>query len=1081
MPHPNDLATNALEVLHREVIVPAVIADRWPLRASVYQTAQACPFDSARRAKYRAVEPGWDWGPRWSTAWFRLTGAVPIEAGRRPLALRFSTETEALLWLNGCPHAGLDLHRDLAPLPPSVTRETRLTLYVEAACNHPFGAAALQWDPPVEHRRWASSRPGRFHYAELVAINEIVQELADAWLFALGLVRELTPPSPPLYTPSAPWAPSPPTWQHSRAEQVLTALQAASRVLDADAVVSTAPKALGILKRAFESRGPDSALVAHAVGHAHIDTAWLWRVGETRRKCLRTFSNVLRLMETEPEFTFMCSQSQHMAFVRMDAPAVYRQIQRRVREGRWEPLGAMWVEPDALVPSGESLVRQLLHGVRGVQRDFPGCPPQRILFLPDTFGFPPQLPQIMRLAGLDTFITNKLSWNDTNPYPHTSFLWTALDGSSVAAHFTPNHDYNAAQTPREMLRALANHRTKQIPAVPTPRDARTSSPPRGARMLHPFGYGDGGGGPTRAMIRATRLAAGGDALPAFRFSTAREFAAALHADLAAAQRAGVLVPVHQGPLDLELHRGTYTTQAWIKRAIDRCEGWLRAAELLIAGAPTRRSARSLSKARAELDRAWKLLLLNQFHDILPGSSIREVYDDARRDLDEVRTIAESLIREHLAPWWKVIPGHSGSRAVLNPGSYSLQDGTGANAAPLGITAFPSRRTSGLPMPERRVTIVADARRRSAVLKNDRVSVRIDGLGRVTSLIDSRDHGSSRQLAGAPLNELILCEDRPALWDAWEVERAALEQTKVQTAPASEWRVIRDGPGEVAVKVTRPLGRRSRIEQMITLRHDHPGVWVHARIRWQEDRRLLRVQFPTAIRGAHADFGTQFGHVLRPATRNGPREEALFEVPFHRWVRVSDAGHSFGVAVDHVHGASALCMPDGLCLGLSLLRSPSYPDPTSDRGVHEFTWVIMAPADSLTLDEAHAQIRWDTVDLGAPGSPPRNQTSDGPSHWSPVHVLSEHGEDTASVDVCAFKLAEGSGDDIIIRLAEQAGSPTARTLQWNIPIRRVAVTDVLERPLVPQPPRQSCRHNAQRNQTSISLAPFQVLTLRASRI
>jgi alpha-mannosidase len=1080
MPHPHELAVNALEALHRDVIAPAVIAARWPLRAAAYQTLRACRYQAALAAAYRPVEPGWEWGPRWSTAWFRLSGPVPTMAGGRPMALRFSTETEALLWVDGVPHAGLDLHRDLAPLPASVTRARRLTLYVEAACNHPFGAAGLQWDPPAEHRRWASPRPGRFHYAELVALNEVVQELSDTWLFALGLVRELTPPSPPLYTPSVPWAPSPPVWQNSRAEQVLAALQAAARELDPGAVATTAGRALSLLRRAFESRGGGSALVAHAVGHAHIDTAWLWRVGETRRKCLRTFANVLRLMEAEPDFTFMCSQSQHMAFVREDAPAIFRQIQRRVREGRWEPLGAMWVEPDALVPSGESLARQLLLGVRSVQRDFPGSPPQRVLFLPDTFGFPPQLPQIMRLAGLDTFITNKLSWNDTTPYPHTTFLWTGLDGSSVAAHFTPNHDYNAAQTPREMLRAQANHRSKQIPSVPTARDKRDRAAPRGARMLHPYGYGDGGGGPTRAMIRATRLAAGGDGLPAFRFSTAREFAEALHADLASARRAGIQIPVHYGPLDLELHRGTYTTQAWIKRAVDRCEGWLRAAELLIAGAPVRSSARTLRRVRAELDRAWKLLLLNQFHDILPGSSIREVYDDARRDLEDVRASAQSLIRTCAVPWWKVIAGRPGSRAAVNPGAQALKHGPNADIAPLGVTILPAKQRTDWAAGPRAVTIVADARRRSAVLRSAHLTIRVDALGRITSLIDGRSSPPGCQLAAAPLNELVLCEDRPALWDAWEIERAAVAHPTPQTQPASEWRVVRDDPDTVAVRVTRPLGHRSRIELTVALRDDHPGIWVHARIRWQEHRRLLRVQFPTTIRAAHADFGTQFGHLLRPATRNSPAEAAAFEVPFHRWVRVSDAHHSVGVAVDHLHGASAHTSPDGLCLGLSLLRSPIYPDPTADRGDHVFTWVIMAPADVGALDEAHAQIRWDSFELDPPRAPSRATPSNAPAHWSPVRLSRLEADDRSSVDVCAFKLAEDPGDDIIIRLAEQSGVATTRTLHWNIPIRRVTVTDLLERPLVPQPPRSVCRHDARRHLTSISLAPFQVLTLRAVR-
>jgi alpha-mannosidase len=1093
MPHPLESAVAAFETFNREVVAPAMIAARSPLEIGVFQSREPVPAGLAARATFKPVRAGWEWGPKWSTAWFRLRGKLPELAssgGKAPanaarelgdVHLRFSTDTEAQLWVDGVPHQGLDVNRDLARLPSKLARGSgRIELLVEAACNHPFGAVGLQWDTPDTQRRWASDTPGRLLYAELVRVDRVVWTLHHTLAFATGLLRELIPPAPPMFTPGAPWAAGQPMWQSSRAEQLHAAVRSSLSVVDPRDVCATAAAALRPLEEVL-TRVPvaGSSLVGHSVGHAHIDTAWLWPLRETRRKCVRTFSNVLRLMDRDAEFRFMCSQAQQYAYVEQDAPELFRQIGKRVREGRWEPVGAMWIEPDANVPSAESLIRQGVHGVRWWRSRFPDAPDQRICFLPDTFGFPAQLPQIMRQLGLDTFITNKMSWNDTNPYPHTTFTWRGLDGSEVLAHCTPNHDYNAGQSPRELRRAEFNHRTKQIPARAPSRGRTGDAGASGARFLNPFGLGDGGGGPTEAMLLSTRLSERCDGLPTQRFSTAHAFASALHDDVLAARDSGVPIPEHHGELYLELHRGTLTSQAWLKRANRQAEEALRLAEILFVQADSHKAwSRAERDAFArDLDEAWKLTLLNQFHDILPGSSITWVYDDARRD----HAIVQRLLRPHVAAAVQRIgdaaQATSGERElsgathlVVNPSSVAIDQPVLVDGELRRVTlpalgnALVARaasgkrgaRADGAALQNEGETLDAhdpctlEIIGQRAILDNGRLRVEIDLAGHVLSVRTPEASGASTEHADGPLNELVLYDDRPAMWDAWDIDATHADHARPETSRAAAFEVVSDDPLRVGVCVERTLGAASSVRQVFTLGAGAERLEIATRIGWREDRRLLRASFPAATRSREALVGTQAGFVERSTRRDTPQRRAAFEVPVQRWMMLADERSGLAVLTESQYGASL----SENTLALSLLRSPVYPDPTCDRGVHEFSYAIMACTRGeveRVIEQAEQLARpvlvFDVApafgDAGkARGRAPQARTGLAAAAFGP-RVVSQRG----GVEVMALTPSYDTPGATVLRVAERVGVGGSCEVSWPAKPSRVRRVDALERPVV----------------------------------
>jgi alpha-mannosidase len=786
-------------------------------------------WDAAQALDYRPVELGERFGPAWSTYWFRVRATVPAGWQGSRVELMWSSLTEAALWRDGRIVQGLNGGGG-GERPDALIAERAepgpVELWVEMACNGMFGAR---------------SSPAELERCELALVDE------EAWRLYFD-------------------------FETLRALEAATADAAWSGRLREELARFCDEGDSAILASLYEHRTASHAHELAAIGHAHIDTAWLWPLAETYRKCLRTFSTQVRYMDDYPEYRFACSQAQQYAWVKDRNPDLWERIRAKVDAGQFVPVGGSWVEPDCNLPSGESLVRQFLHGQRWFERELGRR--HREFWSPDAFGYAGQLPQILRSVGITRFLTQKLSWNRFSKPEHHTFVWQGDDGSEVLAHFPPADNYNSDADVPELLKAEREYLDHE--------QSRTS--------LLVFGHGDGGGGPTRDMLETLRRARDLQGLPRTRQVTSEEFFDALESE--PAQR-----PVVVGELYFEYHRGVYTTQAEVKRGNRRCEQALHDAEFLAV-------ARGGEYPRAELDRLWKLLLLQQFHDILPGSSISPVYDDARRDLAEVEAEANALCGT--------------GDALVNTTGFARRD-----LVEGVLYASPPYGTAVRVDPDD--TVTADG----LTLENGRLRATFDPVGTLLSLVD-KDTG--REALSSPGNLLELYDDDPVAFDAWDIDPYTLGTCR--PAPPAGAHTITASPLRAEIAFERPS-----ITQIVRLDAGSRRLEFHTVVDWHEAHTLLKVCFPLAVRARTATYETPFGFAERPTHRSTRRDEAQYEVPGHRFADLSE--HGFGVALlnDCKYGYSC----HGGELRLTLLRSPKSPDPEADMGRHEFGYAVMPHA------------------------------------------------------------------------------------------------------------------------------------------
>ena len=692
-----------------------------------------------------------------------------------------------------------------------------------------------------------------------------------------------------------------------------------------------------------------------AIGHAHIDTAWEWPLREARRKVARSWSTQLALMEQYPTQVFAASQPAQYEWMKESYPDIYARITAMVERGQWEPVGAMWVEADCNLPSGEALVRQLLFGKRFFMREF-GVE-TRILWLPDVFGYPGNLPQLIKEAGCDYFLTQKLSWNDTNPPEHHTFWWEGIDGTRVFTHFPPADTYNGSFSRDELEYSARNFK-----------DGAQSN-----RSLYLFGFGDGGGGPTAEMIESSRALQ----VPIGSAEKFFDVAAAESRDLATVS----------GELYFELHRGTYTTQGRTKWWNRRAQALLREAEMWSVAAG---GGRGRSYPRGDLERLWKTVLLNQFHDILPGSSIDWVYEENTRDLSEVVVEAERMVGGAL----EAIAGDArdGQRfALFNPTSH-IRGGAPA-CGWVVVGALPSALASAL----------SSAGEASVSLENDLLRVELGGDGVITSIWDKE---AGREVLSGPGNVLELHDDNPRRWDAWDVDIESRDSYVV---------------------VGRAFGS-SMVRQSISLLPGSRVLRFETDVEWHERHKLLKVAFPVAISSREATYEIQFGHVRRPTHWGDSRARAMFEVCAQRWTDLGDGEYGVALLNDSKHGYD---IHDGV-MRLSLLRAPTHPDPSADQGSHRFTYALMPH----TGDWREAGVIDAAEDLNSSLRVVPTNLPLGKSR-SLVEV------DSPQVIVEAIKRAEDS-EAVIVRLYEAWGRPCQVRIKTTVPHARVVVCDLLER-------------------------------------
>ena len=776
-----------------------------------------------------------------------------------------------------------------------------------------------------------------------------------------------------------------------------------------------------------------SAMTLTAMGHSHIDSAWLWPVRETRRKVARTVSNALALMDADPDFKYAMSSAQQYAWLEEDHPDIFKRMKRRIEEGRFIPVGGMWVEADGMLPAGESLIRQIAYG-RKYFKEHLGVEPKGV-WLPDSFGYTGAWPQIARRAGYEWFLTQKISWNDTTKFPHHSFMWEGIDGSRIFTHFPPADTYAAWCKVQELDYAEKNFQDKDL----------------ADRSLLLFGFGDGGGGPTRNMMEHLHRYENLEGVSKVTIESPNDFFDKAHRQIE--KNAGEEMPVWKGELYLELHRGTLTSQQDMKRGCRQEESLLRTVEYL--GAAATLADPNYAYPREELDRIWKTLMLNQFHDVLPGSSIawvhREAREDYRRDLKRLAEIAQDMC------------------AVLrkaNPQADLLAEAR--------ISQF---RNDGASWHANRINEPTDALsvltqtldNGRVLLANGVLSVTIEADGTISSLLDE-EHGRELVPAGTRLGRYELLKDEPAVWDAWEIERESLLMANAMTGSIES---VDTENGAARVRV-RTADDDTVITTTITLRPGSHTLDFHADIDWHERERFLKVDLPLGIVADQATYDCQYGLVRRPIVKNTASDEAKYESSTNRFALIGDAGYAAAVINGSVYGSDASPIAgnaaegrdSGTMFRLSLLSAPTFPDPRTDIGAHEFDWSVVANATvGRALDAACA--------LNAP------TLHDMPDLAPLASVESANG----TVVLDWIKLADDGSGDLIVRAYEAAGGRADATLHVCPALAGASVheTNVLEGddlaadlPVALQDGRQNAEGAA------LHFGPFQLATLRIAR-
>ncbi|MBW5485191.1 alpha-mannosidase [Streptomyces bambusae] len=990
----------------RERVKPAVHSRAVPLTVERWDVpGEPVPVAEGLAAPYGPCAVGDLWGPAWGTTWFRVTGTVPASfAGRTVeavLDLGFDRmmpgfQCEGLVHrADGSEVKALGPYSDWVRVADRAEGGERIEWYVEAAAN----PVLVEHAPTYEGDRRTSGEEPLYRLArmELVVFETEVWDLVQD-LDVLGeLMGELSTADARRYV-------------------VLHAVGRALDALDLDDVPGTAAAARAELAEVLATPAAPSAHRISAIGHAHIDSAWLWPLRETVRKVARTTANVVQLMDGHPEFRFAMSQAQQLAWIKEHRPELFERIKKKIADGQFVPVGGMWVESDTNMVGSEAMVRQFLYGKRFFLEEF-GIDTREV-WLPDSFGYSAALPQIVKLTGSQWFLTQKISWSQTNAFPHHTFWWEGIDGTRVFTHFPPVDTYNSDLGPAQLAHAARNYREKG----------------RGSRSLVPFGWGDGGGGPTREHLARARRQHDLEGSPRVAVERPDAFFDKARAEYPDA-------PVWAGELYLELHRGTCTSQAGTKQGNRRSESLLREAELWAATAAVR--APGYAYPYEDLERIWKTVLLHQFHDILPGSSIAWVHREARATYARVREELEAVVL-------------AAQLALAGPGSTELV----FNGAPHPRRGVPAGG-AGVPVTALGPVTVEERHGGGHVLANGLLLVEVDGRGLVVSAYDLQA-GREAVAPGAAANLLQIHPDLPNMWDAWDVD--AFYRNKVtDLVQLDSLEVTESGPDRATVVATRSFGA-SRATQAVTLRAGSRTVDLTTTIDWHETEKFLKAAFPLDVKAERTASEIQFGHVYRPTHTNTSWDAAKFEICAHRWIHAEEPGWGVALANDSTYGhdVTRTVREDGgqtTTVRLSLLRAPRYPDPETDQGAHTLRHAL---APGATLGDAVREGHWLNL-------PERTVRGGGPV--APLVAV-----DGTAVVVEAVKLAEDRSGDVIVRLYESRGGRASAVLTAGFPVAAATGTDLLERPLAGA----AVGPLGEGGTVPLSLRPFQIVTVRLRR-
>ncbi len=1003
-------------------ITKLILTESIQLKAKYYSSKDPIPFSSTSKNKFKKINQGDKWGETWESAWFHLTGTIPKSWKGKKVVAHLDFSGEGLVHksdgtiIQGITNGSVfdaEFSRDIVHLYKRCKGGERVELFVETAANGLFGVFT-EPDPDIDSPKRYGHYDAFVNKIDLAVFNE---ELWHLWLdirLLYGLIKTIPENS-------------------VRRSRIIKCVNDAIDVfLDNPENCS---KSKEILKKELNKKAAPSDLSVTAVGHAHIDTAWLWPVRESIRKCARTFSSQLKLIKEYPDYIFGASQPQHYAFVKQHYPKLFKKIKKAVKDSRWELQGGMWVEADCNLISGESLIRQIIHGKNFFKDEF-GVDVDN-LWLPDVFGYSAALPQILKQSGINYFLTQKMSWNQFNEFPHHTFNWRGIDGSEVITHFPPENTYNSQLGTDYLVPAQDNFKEKDYID----------------EFISLFGVGDGGGGPKEENIELGLRMKNLEGSPKVKFGSAKDFFKRL-------SKHKNNLPTWVGELYLELHRGTLTTQAEVKKKNRELELKLKALEFLLSHLPLN------NYPLKEIDKIWKSLLCNQFHDIIPGSSITKVYKDTHdeyekifSEINELTTKAATKLFEKdddsitlynclHHPFDDVIelPNKININLIDNNGNtIPLQKENEKIVAQVNVPPY-----SFVTLKKTNQKPATPKKSGSLVMENDLVKYKLskDGL-----LLSGYDKECNREILIPKMNgnQITLYEDNPNNWDAWDIDlfykNCVIDKAKSKSSPVNYSGLVRQ-----KLDLVLSVGN-SEIRQSICLANNSKRLDFQTEVDWHEKHRMLRVSFPVNVKSEQASFDIQYGYIKRNTHSNTSWDEAKFEVVGHRYADLSDPEYGVALLNDCKYGYHVY---DNI-LDLNLLRSPTYPDPDADQGKHSFTYSLLPHANDLT----HSNVIAEAAKL--------NQSIMKFAGFSFDRTNSPWSVEGEGLSLEVVKRAEKE-NCTILRIIETHGKHSQGTLTIRKDTQRVLVeTDLMEW--------EDLKSISCNNPIRLSLNPFEIRTFK----
>jgi len=986
---------------------------RRALKASIYRPLGTVSFRGfvtrdqlepaeALQGPFQPMPAGTRWGGKWEYGWFRGSLTLPDSVKGKRVVLVPEVGGESAVFVQGVPVGAVDAHHHHITLATKAVPNTRYDILIEAYAGH--GPRVSTVGPVPPDYETVPEPPATQCVVGESTFGVWEEDIYQLWLDVEALYHLRSRLDPDAL----------------RVAEIDQALKEFTLIVDLEAPYSVllddVRRCRDRLRPLLECKNGSTAPIMYMFGHSHIDVAWLWPLQETERKCLRTFSSQLTLMDEYPEYRFLQSQAHLYWMTKQRYPELYERIREAVRKGQWMPEGGMWVEADTNISGGESLIRQFVHGKRFFEQEFGvDC---ELLWLPDVFGYSAALPQIMRGCGVKYFSTAKIFWNyhGGDPFPYNTFVWEGIDGSEVLVHLC--NDYNSVTDPATVIDRWRQRVQK---------DGIWS-------RLFPFGWGDGGGGPTRDHLEYIRRMRDLEGVPRCKIAPPKAYFKDLEAH-------GFPDARYVGELYFQCHRGTLTSQARTKKGNRQSEFALREAELwaVVAQALT-----GYPLPQDALIRAWRKVLLNQFHDIIPGSSIHRVYEEAEAAYRQVLSVAETVTREATSclvhsgraltvfnslAWERdclvALPdGYSGARSWVGKTlSSQLIDGRHYVSAHVPAAGWTTIELLKEPLPS--LPDEGWVRASTGSLENDLLRVELNEVGEIVRVYDKE---MDREWLAGPSNRLRVYKDVPARFDAWDID-SMYPLTPVEVTAPAEIDVFSEGPLEASVLVRRTLGN-SQLTQRIILRRNSRRIDFETEIDWQERHKLLKVDFCVGVHASDAWHEIQFGHIARPNHRSRPFDQDRFEVANHKWTALVEGGRGAAVLNDCKYGVSTL----GKTISLTLLRAPLAPDMTADRGLHTFTYALYvwngSFADSDLIRQAY-ELNVPAMTVAGVGGE-RSVFS-----VSPKNIVLE-----------TVKPAEDGSGDVILRLYESKRTASKCRLVVDLPFSEARLVDMLERPIGP---------------------------------